>query len=143
MEVSATDIARIPVRNIRVPREEFAAVWRTAEHRSEELGVRGESAWYNGGVVVTCRWLATTSVRPSDGRWYLAPAPITRRTARAYEELIEAECYEAEKISLRRSVPSWLVRRPGWVEGILATLGWAWRRDGRPPIEVPRRTAAG
>ncbi|MPY97748.1 MAG: hypothetical protein GEU97_07050 [Actinophytocola sp.] len=139
MEVSATDIARIPGRNIHVPREDFAAVWREAERRNEVLGSRGDSAWFNAGVCVTCRWLAATAVRPPDGRSYLAPSPITRRTARAYEELIVAECYEAEKLSLRRPVPSWLQRRPGWVEGILATLDWAWRRNGRPPIEVPRR----
>lgn len=143
MEVSATDIARIPARNIRVPREDFAAVGRTAEHRNEALGQCGESDWFNAGVCVTCRWLAATDVRPPDGRWYLAPSPVTERTARAYEELIVAECFEAEKLVLRRPIPRWLQRRPGWIEGILATLGWAWQRNGRPPIDVPGRVSAG
>lgn len=142
MEVSATDIARIPAGNIRVPRQDFAAVWREAEHRNEALGARGESDWFNAGVCVTCRWLAATDVRPTDGRWYLAPSPITRRTARAYEELIVAEHHEAEKLALRRPVPAWLQRRPGWVQGILATLDWAWRRNGRAPIDVSYRVAA-
>lgn len=139
MEVSATDIARIPGRNIRVPRDEFAAVWRAAEHRDETLGTRSETDWYAAAVCVTCRWLATTDVHTPDGGWYLAPSPVTRRPARAYEELIANECVQAEKLAMRRPVPDWLQRRPGWVEGILATLGWAWRHNGQPPIDLPHR----
>jgi len=139
MEVSARDVEKIPRRNIRVSREDFAAVWRAAENRSEALGERGESDWFNAGVVVTCRWLAKATIRPETGPWYTTSAPVTGKTSLAYEELIANECLQAEKLAMRRPVPNWLQRRPGWVEGIVATLGWAWQRNGRPPIDVSRQ----
>ena len=142
VEVSARDVAKIPRGNIRVPRDEFAAVWRESEHRNEALGARGESDWFNAAVCVTCRWLARATVRPETGRWYTVSAPVTGKAPLAYEELIANECLEAEKLALRRPVPDWLQRRPGWVDGILATLEWAWRRNGRPPIDVSYRAAA-
>ena len=137
VEVSARDVAKIPRRNIRVAREDFAAVWRAAEQRNEALGERGESDWFNAGVVVTCRWLATAFVRSELDRGHPARSPITSTTSRAYEELIANECLQAEKLAMRGPVPNWLQGRPGWVEGILATLGWAWQHNDRPPIEVP------
>jgi hypothetical protein len=39
--------------------------------------------------------------------------------------LIEAECLAAERLLARRPVPPTLARRPGWIEGIVATLQWA------------------
>ena len=139
VEVSARDVDKIPQRNIRVPREEFAALWRVAERRNEELGTRSEGAWFNAGVVVTCRWLARATVRPETGPWYTTSAPVTGKTSLVYEELIANECLQAEKLAMRMPVPDWLQRRPGWVEGILATLDWAWQRNGRPPIDVSRQ----
>jgi hypothetical protein len=134
VEVTEADVARIPQTNLRVPRAEFVAVWAAAEQRCA-------ADWYAAGVAVTCRWLATATVRPATGRPYVAYAPVTGRTARAYEELIEAEYLAAERLDLRHPRPQWLAERPGWVEGIAATLRWAWRRTGPPPIHLEERAA--
>lgn len=74
-------------------------------------------------------------VRTRSGRRFLAYSPVTDRTATAYEELIEAEYLAAELLDVRQ--PELLVVRPGWREAIRATLRWAWRRSGPPPLELP------
>ncbi len=92
--------------NVRVPRAEFAAVWIAAEREVSH-------DWYALGVAMTCRWLATTAVQAYDGRWYQAYAPVTKQSARAYEELIEAEYLAAEKLDQRHPRPRWLAEQPG------------------------------
>ena len=92
--------------------------------------------WYTGGVVVTCRWVATAIVRPAAGPWRPARSPVTGRSNQAYEELIEAEYLAAEVLAMRRPVPAWLAERPGWIEAILATLDWCWRGSKHPPMEL-------
>ncbi len=136
VRVTQAEIARVPLGNLRVPRAEFGAVWAAAEQCNTEQGERGLTDWYAAGVVVTCRWLAGATVRSSTGRWHVAYAPVTRRSMRAYEELIEAEFLAAERLPARS--PDLVERRPGWCEAIRATLRWAWRHDGPPP-----RTLAG
>jgi hypothetical protein len=138
VEVLATDVARIPAGNLRVPRSEFAALWAGAEHFLEQH----PGDWYAFGVVATCRWIATATVRPRTGSWYVAPAPITQRSASAYEELIEAEYLAAETLSLRQPPPAWLSKQPGWLDGVLAMFAWAWRRSARPPLDLGGTTAA-
>ncbi len=69
------------------------------------------------------------------GPWRLTPSPVTERINVAYVELIEAECLAAEKLVMRRPVPARLGHRPGWIEAIITTLNWAWRRYGSPPLE--------
>jgi len=135
VEVTEHDIARIPVRNLRVPREEFARVWAAAHALDAEQGARGVADWYTAGVAVTCSWLAGAIVRTSSGRRFVARSPVTRRTATAYEELIEAEYLAAELLDVRQ--PRLVESRPGWCEGIRATLRWAWRRNGPPPLDLP------
>jgi len=132
MELAGADIARIPQTNLRVPRADFVAVWIIAEERVSH-------EWYALGVAVSCRWLAQATVPSFDGVLYPAHAPVTKSTRRAYEELIEAEYVAAERLDLRRPRPAWLVERPGWIEGICATLRWAWQRTGPPPIQVDER----
>jgi hypothetical protein len=139
VRVTEADIARVPVGNLRVPRVEFGAVWAAAERRNTEQGERGITDWYAAAVVVTCRWLAGATVRPSTGRPFVVYAPVTRRTTRAYEELIEAEFLAAERLAQRR--PDLVASRPGWCEAIRATLRWAWRHDGPPPLIVPTPSA--
>lgn len=133
MDLMASDIEKIPAGNLRVPRVEFARVWLAAERQQEAH----PTDWRIAGVVMTCRWLAGASVRPKTGPWYPAYAPVTERKGRAYEEVIVDECLAAEKLAMRRPVPSWLESRPGWIEAIVTTLNWAWRHSGVPPIEVP------
>jgi hypothetical protein len=131
MEVSASDVARIPAASLNVPLDQFVAVWQTAE----KLDAAGNDGWYVTGVVETCRWLGRAVVEGPDGQRELAYAPVTNTTQMAIEELIEVECVRAEVLAMRRPVPSWLQRRPGWIDGVCATLNWAWRRTGQAPIE--------
>lgn len=140
MEVTKHDIARIPVRNLRVSRDDFVAVWAAAERRNTEQAGQGVSDWYAGGVAVTCQWLAGAVVRTGNGRRFVAYSPVTGRAAMAYEELIEAEYLAAELLDVRR--PDLLEHRPGWCEAIRATLRWAWRRNGPPPLAVAIQTAS-
>jgi hypothetical protein len=59
---------------------------------------------------------------------------VTCRGASAYEELIEAEFLAAELLDIHQ--PALAQRRQGWCEGIRATLRWAWRHDGPPPLPL-------
>lgn len=136
MAVTEQDVAGIPVGNLRVSREEFAAVWVSADQRCAVLGEQSVTDdWYPAGVAVTCAWIATATVRPVSGRSIAARSPVTRTPALAYEERIEAEYLAAEQLDVRR--PDLLASRPGWCEGIRATLRWAWRHSGPPPLPIP------
>ena len=91
VEVRESDVDGIPAANIRVPRREFVAVWRTASTRAEEQGAQGATDWYAVAVAVTCRWLATAPKRPRT-----APPPQTRspppnRPRVAKQEFIDAQ----------------------------------------------------
>lgn len=135
-------VAAIPRGNIRVTRDQFAALWRAAEGFHDERVRNRIGDWYGAGVVMTCRWLARVTVRPPDGRPYLAFSPVTEREALAIEERIEAELLAAEKMALRRPVPQRVLNRPGWLDAVIATLNWAWLRRGEPPVPFEHRTAA-
>ncbi|GLZ49228.1 hypothetical protein Acsp06_54130 [Actinomycetospora sp. NBRC 106375] len=134
VDVTDADVAAIPVRNVRVPRSEFVAVWRAASERDVHDFAHDGGGWYAAGVAATCRWLATAPSRLSNGLTDPTASPASRRTALAYEELIEAEFLAAERLEERR--PDLARSRPGWCDGVRATLQWAWRRQGPPPLEV-------
>jgi hypothetical protein len=142
VDVTPADIAHVPAENLHVSRAEFAALWSAAEQLHDDRVRRRVPDWYGAGVVVTCRWLARAIVRPESGPKYPAEAPVTRRLNMAYPELIEAECLAAERLDMRRPVLAWLADRPGWSAAIVATLNWAWRRTGDPPIDITH-TATG
>ena len=136
VELTATDVERIPRGNLRVPRDEFVAVWQLAERMAH-------GDWYAVGVATTCRWIACASV-PSiipahHGRLEPARAPLTGTRSRAHEELIEREATSAE-LRLARA-PDGIEGRPGWLEAIAATLDWAWRGSDRPPLDARRADA--
>lgn len=136
MEVTASDLERAPGDNLRVPRTAFAGVWTRAEAQSANA-----AGWYFYGVAATCRWIAGATVRPEQGPWHPAPAPVTQRTGRATPELIQQECVEAELLAMRQPEPAWLSRRPGWIDGVVATLNWAWLGTGDVPIDIDRRAS--
>lgn len=136
MEVSTADLARVRAENLRVPQAEFGSLWVAAEQFHDEQVRRQIQDWYGAGVVMTCRWLAQATIRTEAGPWELARSPVSGRAARACPELIEAESLAAEKLAMRHPRPEWLTRRPGWIEAVDATFGWAWRRSGFPPIEI-------
>ena len=134
VEVTAELVERLPAGNLQVRRADFAAVWAEAEKAHERNTRTRTSDWYITGVVVTCRWLAGALVPGLQGRTRPALAPITGGTAAAHPELIEAETLAAERWVARH--PHGMDRRPGWLEAILATLTWAWRGVGVPPLEI-------
>jgi hypothetical protein len=144
VELTARMIEEIPRGNLRVPRSEFAAVWAEAERLCDEEKRGGrDGGWYAVGVANTCRWIAGASVVfnfPHGPRTQPASAPITGRTARAHEELIEAETLAAEHTALES--PNVFDDRPGWVESIATTFAWAWRGSGVPPLDVQRAQAS-
>ena len=136
MEVTARVVEDIPDGNLHVSRDDCVALWRLVEH----VGEASPADWYVAGVAATCRWLACAAVPSILGGWELARAPATRRLRLAHEELIEAELFAAEMQALRN--PGGIEGRPGWLEGIVATLQWAWAGSSVAPLEV-RRTSAG
>lgn len=85
--------------------------------------------------------MACAIYRPPWGRPHPAEAPVTRTRASAYEELIEAEYLAAQRFE--ELYPSRAARAPGWGDGTRATLRWAWRGEGPPPIEVQGWSVAG
>ncbi|MGH3481021.1 MAG: hypothetical protein ACRDQD_29880 [Nocardioidaceae bacterium] len=136
MELTATDIERIPPGNLRVPRDEFVAVWTLAEELAHH-------DLYAVGVVKTCRWVACAMVPglPAlGGRLEPARAPVTWDTARAHEELIELEAAAADRKLARH--PHGLMGKPGFLEAIVATLEWVWRGSGRVPLDIRRPAAS-
>lgn len=139
MAVTDAQLLRIPVGNLRVRREEFAAVWAAAERRNEKQAERGVLDWYAAAVVATCEWLACAIYRPPWGRPHPAEAPVTQTRASAYEELIEAEYLAAERFEA--TAPRRAQLQPGWGDGARATLRWAWRHQGPPPLDLPARPA--
>ena len=135
MDVTARAVEGIPRGNLHVSRDEFVALWRLVER----LGEANPADWYVAGVRATCRWLACAAVPSILGGWELARAPVTRRSRLAHEELIEAELFAAELQALRK--PGGIEGRPGWLEGILATLQWAWAGSSAAPLDMPSMNA--
>ncbi|MFI6833714.1 hypothetical protein ACIBG5_41840 [Kribbella sp. NPDC050241] len=76
-------------------------------------------------------------VRGADGQpvSVFRPSPLTGLQSKAHEELIAEETRAAERTIA--DSPG----EPGFVHGALATLMWAWRRSGVPPIDVERAQA--
>ena len=81
--------------------------------------------------------LLFTTVDPASdpqGRLQGKTATLSAREAAQvlawYEELLAAE-----RLAIRN--PGGIEGRPGWLEGIVATLQWAWAASAAPPIEVP------
>ena len=131
MEVTARAVDGIPRGNLHVSRDEFVALWRLVEH----VGEANRADWYVAGVRATCRWLACAAVPSILGGQELAWAPVTWRSGLAHEETIEAELFAAEVKAIRN--PGGIEGRPGWLEGIVATLQWAWAGSSVAPLDVP------
>jgi len=124
-----SDAARIPAGNVRVPRDEFVAHWREALRRVE-LGDHEPADGYLEAVAHTCRWMAALPMRTAlcGGQ---ARSPVRLRGWPARADLIEAEWQAAQRAE--EFLPE-LAARPGWCDGVRATLRWAWRGEGPPPL---------
>src|ERR1700716_3606368 len=145
MELTGRDFDKIPPRNLHVPVVDFARLWLAAAQPPPPPRLRPaaeqrydqDKTGASFGVVQPCRWLARATVRPPDGGpWRMASAPVTQRFGRAHEETIEAEALAAEILLFRSPAPAWLATKPGWLLAVVQTLAWAWRRSGKPPIDV-------
>lgn len=132
MDPTSSEAVRITTGNLRVPHEEFLAIWHEAGRLAAERGDDDGTDWYVRAVVQTCRWMAAVPMRTAlcGG---LPRSPVTLRACVATEQLIEAEWQAAQRPE--RFSPT-LAARPGWCDGVRATLRWAWSRHGPPPIEV-------
>jgi hypothetical protein len=137
VRVTERHLDRIPPGNVRVPLGEFAALWSAAEEQSRVQGERGITDWTAGGVALTCRWMARAVTETSDGHRMPTPAPVTKATALASEELIESEFLAAETMAARTPPPPLVATRPGFMEAVVATLRWAWRSSGPVPDLTP------
>ena len=135
MEVTAQAIENIPRGNLHVSRDDFVALWRLVEH----LGEAHPADWYVAGVAATCRWMARAAVPSILGGWQLAWAPVTERSGLAHEETIQAELLAAELQLLRHR--GGIEGQPGWLEGIVATLQWAWAGSSAAPLDVQSTNA--
>lgn len=127
------DTARVRAGNVRVPHQEFFAIWREA--RDVESAADGAHDWYAAAVALTCRWMAATPLQTAlcGG---LPRSPATERACLANEDLIEAEWRAAQQLELHRPE---LASRPGWCDGVRATLRWAWRQEGPAPLQLTPR----
>lgn len=133
MDPTNPDAARIASENLRVPREEFLAVWDAATRRGAEPTGAGTTDWTMAAVVATCRWMAAVPMRTAlcGG---LPRSPVTLQGCRARRDLIEAEWRAAQTDD--RFAPV-LAARAGWREGVRATFRWAWCGEGPPPVTDP------
>jgi hypothetical protein len=131
VEVSAEAVAKVPGENLRVSRAQFGAVWALAEHLGSKPGDGGD---YLLGVILTCEWLAdqpVPTVLPNRVA-EMPRSPLTRRLQRPMPETIESELLAPHA---RRC------GRPELARGVAATLEWAWRANGRPPLDVSHAAA--
>jgi hypothetical protein len=137
VQLRRLDLKRIPAENVHVPVGEFARGWFAAEGLHDDRARRGASDWYTAGVVATCRWLANATVRPDTGPWYRASGPLTHWQGIVHPEQVQDEAVAAQVLDMHRPLPDWLLDRPGWLEGTLATFDWAWwRTRSGPPIDL-------
>src|SRR6266508_3224505 len=137
VELTAADFERIPAGNLRVLRAQFVEVWSYAERVSDQLEAQGRGDWYLIGVAFTCRWLAGAFIvfnYPHGPKRQPASAPITHTWRAAHEELTDREGHATERELVRH--PDGIEGRPGWLEGVSATLRWVWRGSGVPPVDV-------
>jgi hypothetical protein len=65
--------------------------------------------------------------------------PPRRRRPRGHIEQLPSGKYRARVYAGLDPLTKKKRRRPGWMEGIVATLRWAWRRSPPPPLEIAER----
>jgi hypothetical protein len=137
VQLRRSDLKRIPAENVHVRVGGFGRGWFAAEELHYDRARRGASDWYTAGVVATCRWLANATVRPETGPWYPATGPVTHWQGIVRPEQVQDEAIAAQVLDMHRPLPDWLIERPGWLEGVLATFDWAWwRTRSTPPIDL-------
>lgn len=107
--MAAADVDQTPAATCESHGRTSSPSGEAAERHQRQHAVRGITDWYSGGVLVTCEWLAASTVQPERDSWHPAPSPTTDRTAQAYEELIEAELLAAERLAMGWPARGWSV----------------------------------
>lgn len=116
MKVTDALVAAIPESNVRVPLDEFAGMWRAAEHW---YGVWMPNPTHQGmvnGIVEVCRWLATVT----------DIAPVTHRGRRASPTAIEVEVEAIQTAIDAARRPAWVFEPPGGGTGVITCFTWSW-----------------
>jgi hypothetical protein len=133
MQLTAADIERIPRDTIRVPKRDFVELWIAAERDVDA----DPMDWYAVGIVMTCEWLAGATVRPPTvQRPHLAYAPVSGRERIPMAEDVVQELQDTEVAAIQR--PNWVASRGEWIDAVVATLNWAWRRQAPPVLPSAR-----
>ncbi|WP_328995979.1 hypothetical protein OG394_15090 [Kribbella sp. NBC_01245] len=149
MQITSEVLAGVPAENVRVPVEDFGAVWRRAESECVRLVLSSSrdmrAADYASGVMGACRWLAAADVPLGGGGgmeplWTpaSAPIPVDGQWPAATPATIEA--VRREGWSLMERFPGGYVRRPGaearpgFLEGIVDALVWAYGQGPQPKL---------
>jgi hypothetical protein len=124
MDVTSAVIRAIPEDNVRIPREEFVDVWRTAEGLHDALVAEPMDRAAVAAIVVVCRWLAGVHPR----------TPVTARAVAATPAEVEAELATMMAGFRLDPLPAWLASPPGWSTGLAFALAWAWLGGDMPLI---------
>lgn len=135
MEVRKEEIEGIPKENLRVPRAAFAELWQEAQR----LVAAGDDDQFALGVAVACRWIAC-GTSTLNGLSLPAISPITRTRRRAHEELLEREYISADARAMK--LQGSYDRRRQFVNAAAATLRWAWKGLGDPPLTLSSAQAS-
>jgi hypothetical protein len=136
MELTAADFERIPGENLRVPRDEFVAVWALAERRADAGSI------YALGVAKTCRWIAHAKVPAVIFGPEPAWPPVTHQQITADPDTIEAETRKAAiwyALDHEDREGHW---DPGLLEGIAETFHWVWWECDFPPLDIRKSNAS-
>ena len=114
---------QIPVENVRVPLDQFDAVWTEAERLLRD----DPSSRYLGGVCAACRWAATHP----DARSPLRNEPALATAERIVrEDMLAVATYRGSDHGVAGVDES-------WAAGVAATLGWI-----RGALTIPPRRRA-
>jgi hypothetical protein len=128
VEVAADAAAKVPRENLRVTRAEFGALWVLVEQLASQPAPDDD---FPIGVLRTCRWLAAQPVwSDASARADMPAAPFTGRPYAAMPETVEAEFVASAAAAGRCG------GRPELARGVVATLQWAWRGTGAPPLDL-------
>lgn len=139
VDVTPERIEKIPTGNLRIPRGEFANLWRRAEHLGAQPATTPTGNFHLGGILDTCRWLAGQPIPGLNGRMAVPDSPYRHWQVRADPETINAEYIAAATcIGQTGHHPN----RTNLAKGVEATLAWCWNGTDDIPLKEPT-TATG
>ena len=148
MQITSEVLAGVPAENVRVPVEDFGAVWRLAESECVPFVLSSSTdmreADYASGVMGACRWIAPADVPfgAATGHpvWTPAPPPFPVEDSQRVATPATIEAVRREALSLMGRFPGGYVRRPGaeprpgYLEGIVDAIAWVCGQGPRPKL---------